>query len=262
MNTQTQTNDKLPPEIIEKLRKIQELSQRGGTTEEAATATALLTTLLKKYGLTAEELQTSERGKRKGRYEFRDLKANPSQLQWQIALAYSLAKHSSCEVLVRADLNTVQLFGLPVHVATATQLFSYLKQALKRLNGDAWTLYIKRLAKTAAPHNRKRSTFDRSFYLGAVAEIYRRLCEQAEGDAVKALPQTTALVVMRDKDREAAYEESREDEGLVDAPAKRSPDLATVDELALELGMEAGRTVGLEQQVNGPATVTKGMLES
>jgi hypothetical protein len=225
--------------ILARIQKLLVLTDRAGTPAEAANAAARAQELLFKHNLTLAQVEAHD-GHPAATYanETLTLDGGKFHIQWHRSLAGVLARNNFCRIVVYSGSSSIALVGLPDNIAVVTHLYGYLARELRQLALAAMRLHC------PDPRPAIQGQFVRTFCLGAVAEINRRLQAQRAKDT-QASAASTALVVQSDaalKTAVARYFPKLE-KGSAGAPARGNA--------AYGLGVQAGRTINLSRGALG-----------
>lgn len=173
--------------ILEKLQKLKELAARPGTPAEAAVATAKMQEILFRYNLSMADVDGHVQD---SAYIDEDLVVEATRhtqwkLVWQKSLVHAIARHNFCKSVWWSGTYRLSVLGLRHNVDAVLWMHRHVAGEISRLAVEARSL--------AAVPPGSRTSWTRSFCLGAVREIANRLFEQRERDTA-ASAQSTALV--------------------------------------------------------------------
>ncbi len=135
-------------EALRKVAALLNLSKRGGTTEEAATALAMAQKLMDKYQIAIEDADFDENAAKLEAEPVTDFgysdpldkaKRRHYEDTWSIRLASLLARYNGCVARYErtaAEYSTLKLVGRPTDVQTVRYLYGFFKQQVLNLRAD------------------------------------------------------------------------------------------------------------------------------
>jgi hypothetical protein len=224
--------------ILWKIKKLLNLADtaKNSNIEEATSAGAKAQEILFKYnleladvqGLSEEEAETIDR-------QNYTVQANRNTITWKGSLLHGVCLANFCRtVRLRSNSGQMAIFGKPSNVQVAVYLFEYLQREIERLA-------IEGLQAQGVFTGKAR--WLRSFCLGAMSSVCRRLHEQKEQDR-KASHGGTALVVVSDRELEKAVRS--------EFPILSKGRSTTIgDSSGYSSGREAGNGIALRRGMTG-----------
>lgn len=181
--------------IIDRIRKLLELSRSNNSPEEAARAAALAQDMMFKYQIGEGDIDTTDTKRAPEEIITDGIRPGDRQrVIWKSSLAHAVALGCGCEMYSSREWvgdgqryeTTFKIFGTKTAVQTVQYLYGYLVLEITRLAEEGYRAH-------GQGHGR---TWKNSFKLGAVNEIRRRLSEQRRAqqahvaEAVKAAQST------------------------------------------------------------------------
>lgn len=229
--------------VREQISKLLNLAENNSNPNEAAIAAAKAQELMTRYNLSLAEVSTQDSTHDPlGAYinddYFLNFGKRGRMIKWKRHLINAIARHNFCHIVVYKNTDMVSIVGEEHNISFVTYLYEYLVYQLEFMGERAWNEYTREIF---GPVPRKKSTFLQSFYFGAVNTIHRRLSRQ-KVEFTKTNPNTKALMVMKDRESEAALESF-----FSQLKSSRGPKLR--DRLGFESGKQAGREVNLNRPI-------------
>lgn len=232
--------------IVERIRKLFELSKNNPSPEEAASAAARAAELMFKYQIGEADLDTGER-----KSESEPLgevaiaggggQAKGQRAVWKSKLANAVAQGFGCEMYFERD--TFKVYGLKSIVQTVSYVYQYLALEVGRLCNESWETFAGGMP---TDYRTKLAVkWKNSFRIGAVTAIEQRLIAEKAKQVVRVeqAPQSSALVLYKtDQERVAEGWDKRAKElNLRHVRSTFRPEAS-----AYERGEAAGRKIPLE----------------
>ena len=225
--------------------------ERGATPEESASAAAKAQAILFKYNLALADLELlgeSAKGAEYGREDVDLLAAGKAMVNWHRTLVNVIARNNFCRAVAttaykrsgRNVVDRVAIIGKPHNIEFVRWLYGYVAVQIRTMA----LLAMRENCLETLPG--PQGAWTRSFCLGAVSTIGRRLYEQRHRDET-ATAQSTALVHVTDAQLDQAQNRYV---GKVTAGVRGAPSRDTV---ALMLGREAGTRVSIHRPLTGAA---------
>lgn len=165
--------------IVDRVRKLVELSKHNNSPEEAARAAALAQELMFKYQIGEADLEVDGRREPEALVEEAIQDRDPGKKRdvWRACLAYAVAKGFGCQ-MYNDHGGKFQIYGLKSAVQTVSYVYGYLMLEVNRLCEEAWR-----------EHGREQRlsprTWKNSFRMGAVNAIRIRLEAQRKAQATQ-----------------------------------------------------------------------------
>ncbi len=249
--------------IVDRIRKLVELSKSNNSAEEAASAAAMASDLMFKYQIGEADLQTSDKREQEQLVEESIGQEKKRQRDvWKACLAHAVAKGFGCEMYNSRDEKgnpKFQIFGVKSVVQTVSYVYGYLALEIERLCTAAWKTHGGKEDSFNA--RAKARTWKNSFRMGAMNAIRVRLEKQrteqqaqvaemvAAQKAAPEAPKSTSLALFK-------TDEERVEEGYKDLSRKlhlRAGRATRVNHSknAYEHGREAGNGVALGSRGTG-----------
>lgn len=240
------------PKILDRLKKLLNLAERGGTEEEAASAAEMAANIALKYGIDLATVQGSSPagpGIKQGY-----IVTEPKYQVWINNLVMACCALNACQgYWVTSPGNKSVAWvatGSEASVMTVIHTVNYLIAATKRLNRS----YVK----SRALDKSGRKDFRDSFRLAASQRLAWRMTKRLEelrtqdGKAQEATGQNALVVANYFDQQMSEIEKFFQERGLniVYKPAA-SKRVASPD--GYRAGLEAGESISLDTQVEGPA---------
>jgi hypothetical protein len=172
--------------IIEKIRKVLELSKRG-VEGEAQLAAQRLQELLTAHNLEIADLETRGHKNKPGIKE-QEHDLGKAAFKWKLMLADIIAEHYFCVSLVDYEEKTVKFVGRPDNVESLQMLYSWIIDQLKGIAREARRAHIAETNEYIDPLR-----WQVNFGLGAVGRLRERLRELKQKQAENVTE--TGLVV-------------------------------------------------------------------
>lgn len=239
-------------DILNRIRKLVELSKNNTSPEEAANAAARAQELMFKYQIGEADLDVGSTEREVEPVVDEIVHAEKGRRDaWKASLANGIAKAFGARVYtVTGGTCDFHCVGLKSVTQTVQYMFGYLVLEVDRLADEGWTQEPNR-----AHHNGR--TWKNNFRLGAVAIIVSRLKEQRAqqerqvedllavakefGDAATGSKSTALALYKTDQERQAeGYEEIKKKQGLRPMKSKY-----TYNPNAYQRGRSAGESVSL-----------------
>ena len=161
--------------IVDRVRKLLELSRVNSSAEESASAAAMATDLMFRHSIRACDLDVEkEEEKVEDTIDATIHAKTGNRSAWKSALANTLAKAFGCRCYTSTTGGfKVQVFGLESATQTVAYMFQYLVTDIGRLADTEYAAHGREMRLNA-------KTWKNSFRLGAVATIRGRLQEQIQ----------------------------------------------------------------------------------
>lgn len=236
--------------IVDRIRKLLDLSKHNNSPEEAAQAAAHAQDLMFKYQIGEADLETTEERTQEDLVtETVGTEAKTKRSVWKACLAHALAKSMGCEMWNnRAEERPrFEVYGLKSSVQTVGYMFGYLSLEVDRMCAAAWKAHGHEMRQSA-------HTWKNSYRMGAVNEIRKRLEEQRKEQVQHVVEvvqsqraatgtTTTALALYQtDQERVATgYQQERKKKGIRAGRASSY----RCNPSAYERGSVAGQSVSL-----------------
>jgi hypothetical protein len=166
----------LPNKLIERLRRLLELS-KSGNANEAANAAAAAQRLMTEHSISEAMLDESEESL--GEIGDNELCADGAGARWRHHLAAGLTEANQCKAYVSrlGRAHRLMIVGHARNVATVRYLFAYVAREIERLCRDAGV---------------GDRVFNNNFKLGAAITVSRRLRESVAAARDRARQQANA----------------------------------------------------------------------
>lgn len=181
--------------ILDRLRKVLELSRRGGTEAESQAAAEMLQKLLTQYNLDIADLET--RGhKAQGVSEAQGADLGKAAFKWKLDLAEVIAGHYFCAPMIDRVEKTVRFVGRPDNIESLKMLYAWLIEQIKQISAEE-----RRKWQVENHEHVDPLRWQVNFGLGVVSRLGGRLAElkrKREESHVPAEDAITALVRVRD----------------------------------------------------------------
>lgn len=216
--------------IIDKIKKLLQLSKNNSNLNEASNAYAQAQALLTKYRLDMLELERSNNHQEnftKGSPLF----SGKRVITWKSILVNGLSKLNGCKSVILHPNNRIEmtLFGRKTDIEIVEYLFwsivfqieYFYKEALDKNVGSG-------------------KTFGNSFKVAAVQTVIQRL-KQSQEEIIKESKTSTALVKNDDKAVEAFVEK------IIGKLISHKHTLNNVDDMGKMLGIQAGNRIELNK---------------
>lgn len=159
-------NDQTKEKIIEKVKKLLELS-RSTNENEAALAAIRAREILDKYNLQMKEIETHDKGMKE-----KSLNAAKNHVpKWMADLGMTVARNYNCYLTISHKAGIIDFYGTDNELAVAEYTFVYLRGELERLAKENHEVNKGRMGSV---HWKAWRT---SYYLGAVHAINMKLEE-------------------------------------------------------------------------------------
>jgi len=224
--------------IVERIKKLLELSKHNNSSAEAAAAAGLAQELMFKHQIGEADLTVTEEARTPEEIVEEAVHTEKGRQRnvWKSALAHAVAQGFGCEMYYsRYPEIQFKVFGLKSAVQTVNYVFGYLNLEITRLCAEAG--------------KGQGRTWQNSFRLGAVAELRERLQQQRreQGAYVAAKtvaePTSTALALYKTEEErvESAWKETSKRIGLRAGRRTRTRS----DYSAYSRGREAGASISL-----------------
>lgn len=228
-------------EKILNLRKI--ISERGATEAEALTAIELADKLMKKYGITEEELQKVNFNKdmKTGTVDKENKSLDPASKYCGVMIA------KFCEVKVwktKEDSNQVlKFFGLNGDVEMAEYLFDLVKNAMRA----GWRDYLRR---NDLPKDVSKHKLYEGFHFGFGKRINEKLAEMISARTVITQSNGKDLLILKNEMVSEAFD------NLLSLKLKEGRSRAlSLDGNSVRDGMKAGDGVNLNRPLKSNSSV-------
>lgn len=244
-------------EIIEKLKKILALAERGGTEEEAANAANMAAALALKYGIDLAAVQTAGMTAPRG-FKYSTIFEDKGGFeQWLINLAGGIVAQHGGKIFYQTapGLTLYQAILRDELAPLVSMTMDYLVKAVLRLNTEA--VRGRNLDKEG------RAAFRKAFRLGCSARIRQRLMQRlaemmTQDSVAKTSTGSTALVIVNHIEKERQELQLwMENEGFKFKETRaRGP--RKLDAEGYHAGVAAGDKVSLDAQVSGKKSVDEG----
>ncbi len=185
--------------ILWKIKKLLHLADgtRNSNTEEAASAAAKAQEMMFKYNLDMADVDglTEEDAEVIGKDDY-IVRANRNSLGWKGILLGGICSVNFCRVVHSGGEGSskMTIFGKPSNVQVGVYLYEYLEREIGRLA-------VEGLQENGIFEH--KAAWGRSFCMGAVHTVLRRLKEQRRQDETST-EKCTALVMVSDKQLDAA----------------------------------------------------------
>jgi len=220
--------------LLSRAAKLQALSDRAGTPEEAATAAAKLQDMLIRHNLTLQQVEQETRTK--PAYEVKDhrLQENRVNRAWERSLHHGVAKANQCESIYwkLTDPPHMRIVGRAHNIEMTHTMFVYLREQ------------IKLLARTAAEYSENPTAYRRAFCLGAVDTIRDRLRETTN-TIQRETAQNNALMIVEQQLVKSAVRD-------ILGPTRRSTTRSSYSSgSGFSAGRQAGHHIGLRRPIPG-----------
>lgn len=245
-----QNENKIPPEIFEKIKKL--LSLQEGTTfqAEAENAAAKIQEILLKYNIDSQTYQNLKDGKNQQVTQLVvSIEVNLNKYQsktdgnWVMILFHVMASNNLClayqsrNMGLKYDQGKVVIVGSEVNVQIVEYLGLSLIPRMESAYKYAWTHH-------GGSTGEKRNTFRRGFMIGCLTGIAKKLKEQKE--AMEAANNSiTALMVVSNRGIQEYMASNNLDKGMRKSNAGRLRESND----SQRLGYEAGRKMELTKGV-------------
>lgn len=230
--------------LLDKLSKLQALSQRGGTLHEAEVAASKMAELMTRYNISLMQLETHATGKNRAvasdRFEL-------SIDRWRIELLFTVAEAHHCKaVRLAGHLRHTRhkcamiVVGHAHNLIVVRETWLWLQREAERLarEGHAAATAIGDAAATARPYDWRRD-----FKLGVVVGL-RSAYHRVRASLHAELGTTWGLVPLLEAEVERHYGEL-----FPETQAMRGPGKVGFD--AYAAGKRAGEAINLDRQVGG-----------
>lgn len=240
--------------IIEKLKKMLALAERGGTEEEAANAANMAMALAMKHGIDLAALQTSGIETRAGFKYATIYEDNGGFEQWLINLLGGICAAHGGKVFYKGAPGMTLYCAIVREdmVPLLKMTMEYLVKTVLRLNTEA--------VRGRSLTQPERAQFRKAFRIGCSARIRQRLYDRLqammkEDEVAKAATGSTALVVVNHLESEIKeMQDWMQKQGFIFRQSKaRGP--RTLDSAGYQAGRAAGDRVGLDAQLGGKSGV-------
>ena len=240
-------------QVIEKIKKILALAERGGTEEEAANAANMAAALALRYGIDLASVQTANMAQPRGFKSAVLYQDNGSFEQWLINIAGGVVSYHGGNIFYKAAQ------GMTLYCAimrdelapVATLTIEYLVKSVMRLNTEA--------VKGRNLDQKGRASFRKAFRLGCSGRLRQRLLEQLEAmksrdDVAKQTTGSTALVIVNHFEREKRELQDWMIEQGVKFRASKASGPRSLDSAGYNAGRAAGDRINLNAQVGADKT--------
>lgn len=273
--------------IISKIQKLTakaESAKELGNVEESALFSAKVNELLTKHNLAMSDIEVEDKDEVIGNKED-DLGLSLKQGKWTIHLLSVIADYNYCDVVLHTsrkynsrgriikDANNVSatIIGRPENVEVTKYLYEILKGQFERFAKSAWKAYFKDIKQkvsklTGIPVNQikkphqlatgvaTRQQYFKSFYLGAVNGVKKRLEEQYQKAEQEYGAKITDLMVVNNADINAYMSEHFPNTQTMKSRTTR------INGSAYNKGVEAGKSSSMAKGVASGASVPTKML--
>lgn len=230
--------------IVDRVRKLLELSKRNDSPTEAAQAAAMAQELMFKFQIGETDLETKETREPEAVVEeTAHTEKGRKRCVWKSSLAHAIAQGFGCEMFTMRDTDQVrfQIFGTKSAVQTVGYMYGYLALEVTRLAEVAY-----REARGEIRESPK--TWKNNYRLGCVAEIRERLAKQREEqakvveDLVREQPKGAGLVLYKSDEARVkdGYKKLKQQYGL-----RTRTNTYRYSPSAYERGRAAGRSLSL-----------------
>jgi hypothetical protein len=244
--------------IVDRIRKLIELSKHNNSPEEAAQAAAMAQDLMFKYQIGEADIDVSTGERETEEVVDTDVHVEQKGVRdaWKASLANGLAKSFGSKVYTWRTGTTCEYrcVGLKSVTQTVAYMFGYLSLEVERLANEAWNR-----EKNLGAYDTAR-TWKNSFRLGAVATIVARLNEQRKAQEAEVDAMIAEAKVRADRSKGTALalyktDQERQDEGYKKVAKERKLRTArtsyTHSHSAYERGQNAGQKVALSTNGKG-----------
>lgn len=269
------------------ISKIQKLAQKAesakelGNVEEAAAFSAKVNELLTRHNLAMTDIDTEDVDEVTG-VKLDDLGLSTKAGKWTISLLSVIAEHNYCKTIyhqsrvikgrrIKTDSNaSVTIIGRPDNVEVTKYLYSVLKRQFESMCKSEWNAYIRAAKKqlseaTGIPVKdikkpnqyrgvTKRPVYIKSFMIGAVHGVNRRLSEQAVKAKEEHGSKMTDLMIVNNADIKQYMAEH-----FPDTQTMRS-NRSRVDGSAYQKGRDAGQNAQMARGMTGGTSIPTKML--
>lgn len=220
--------------ILDKAQKLQSLAERAGTAEEAAVAASKLQDLMLRYNVTQAQVEghVTEDEMDKQYYNFEEKR---NYRAFASTLYYNLADLNLCQAIYNPKTGSSTIIGKKHNIQIVHYLYAYLSRE------------IKRLADKAARYQPNPGVYRRTFCIGAMNVVLRRLRE-AKKTVQQETEQTNAIVLAEEGLVKAAFD-------IAFPRTSKASGPSISDGGAYKAGREAGERIPLNQGVAGRGSV-------
>lgn len=237
----------MDPAVIEKIRKLLALAERGGTPEEAATAAAMAANIALKHNLDLRKIQEDahKANERPGIKGFDVYQSDKYEI-WINNIVHAVCEMNACSTFFEPRPSSVHyiVVGRPTVIPVVKLTIEYLVAATLRLN----TVAVKKYGLTQD----ERRQFRKAFRITCSATILRRmralLEEMRTKDDVAATATGSTALVVADYFEEEKKEVALWIEENITLKTRDSR-VHNLDGRGAEEGRKAGESVALNQQV-------------
>ncbi|MFN2464287.1 MAG: DUF2786 domain-containing protein [Candidatus Dormibacteria bacterium] len=226
--------------VVERIRKLQQLS-RSSNEHEAAAAAAKMQELLFDHNLSIESLNDPA--------EWVEEKREIGARVWARRLYITICRNNFCEPLLGYG-GRISAIGKRENVQSVNAVFIYLVREIERIAGTAYAGY-----RGEAPWPETAREWKAAFRLGAVAAIIGRLRAQRATDVQKI-----EAAVIGGESGTAII--TRLDLALKAEVARRYPFLRTAPQRASRISSGAGYSAGVAAGTRMSLSGSRGHLDS
>lgn len=251
--------------ILIRIKKLLALAKHNSNENEAAMAAAKAQEMLLQYNLDEAELD-SVRVDREEKFTMEyttNHRAGINEIRWKILLAFGVAQANLCKVIHIGNERRMCWLGKPSNIAVAQYLFDTLCSDLEYIADEKWKQLLElRKMQAMAPdipiftdqsllwvHGK---TWKKSFFLGAVETIRKRLTENLE--TLKTNENINALVTTNDSALKTYFREQFPHTG------KYRGNKGTINWSGYAAGQAAGKNVSFKTGVGSGGSVGPKML--
>lgn len=269
--------------IISKIQKLvakAESAKEVGNIEEAAAFSAKVNELLTRHNLAISDIDTDDVDEVTG-VRIDDLGLTTKAGKWTISLLSVIAEHNYCSTIYHQSRRikgfrvktestaSVTIIGRPDNVEVVKYLYSVLKRQFESMCKSEWNAYL-RTAKNRISETfnisvkdvqlkrytgvTKRPTYIKSFMLGAVHGVNKKLTEQAAKAKEEFGAKMTDLMIVNNADINQYMSQH-----FPDTTAMRR-NRSRVDGTAYQKGQNAGQNAQMARGMTGGTSIPTKML--
>jgi hypothetical protein len=269
--------------IISKIQKLvakAESAKEVGNIEEAAAFSAKVNELLTRHNLAISDIDTEDVDEVTG-VKLDDLGLTVKEGKWTISLLSVIAEHNYCSTIYhqsrrfngrRAKTSkeaSVTIIGRPDNVEVTKYLYSVLRRQFESMCRSEWNAYIRATKKQISEQFNiavkdvqlkrysgitKRPVYIKSFMLGAVHGVNKKLTEQAHKAKEEFGAKMTDLMIVNNADIDKYMAEH-----FPDTTAMRR-NRSRVDGTAYQKGRQAGQSAQMARGMTGGTSIPTKML--
>jgi hypothetical protein len=269
--------------IISKIQKLvakAESAKEVGNVEEAAAFSAKVNELLTRHNLAISDIDTDDVDEVTG-VRLDDLGLTTKAGKWTISLLSVIAEHNYCSTIYHQSRKikgfrvktestaSVTIIGRPDNVEVTKYLYSVLKRQFESMCKSEWNAYVRtakqRISETFNVPVKdvelkryagvtKRPTYIKSFMIGAVHGVNRKLTEQAAKAKQEYGTKMTDLMIVNNADIDSYMKEH-----FPDTTAMRR-NRSRVDGTAYQKGQAAGQSAQMARGMTGGTSIPTKML--